>query len=76
MLEQPTKRRGPVGKPLPIAQRDALAALVTRVGEHETLVLVGLSPTALARAMAGLPIYPGTAALVKLAIEAPAAPRL
>lgn len=50
-----TKRRG--REPIPAAWRERLAADATATSEYEVAARIGMSPTTLARAMAGLPMY-------------------
>lgn len=59
------------GSPLPAVDRKRLSALVERDGEAAVLKRLGCSRQTLYRAMAGLSIYAGTAALVREQIEQP-----
>jgi len=53
------------GFPLPENERTKLADAVRARGEPAILEAAGLSRNALARALAGLPVYAGTIALVR-----------
>ena len=53
------------GAPLPAKIRVRLAASVAERSERRVATDCGCSRQALARALAGLPIYPGTVALVE-----------
>lgn len=53
------------GAPLPVKIRVRLAASVAERGECRVAVDCGCSRQTLARALAGLPIYPGTVALIE-----------
>jgi len=59
-----------VPPPLPLPLRDRLRALVAREGKRLTLARLGVSRQSLARALAGLPLYPGTRALIRQALDA------
>lgn len=63
-----SRERTPSSAPLSDDLRRALAALVAQVGEPEARRIVGLSRGAFARSLAGLGVYPGTVALVRLAL--------
>lgn len=60
--------------PLSLELRFRLAVLVEQVGEPEARRIVGLSRGAFARSLAGLGVYPGTVALVRVALDAWFAP--
>ncbi len=60
--------------PLPLETRKRIEALIEQVGESEARRLTSLSRTAFARALAGLPVYPGTAALIAAALSHGAQP--
>ncbi|MCY1077405.1 hypothetical protein [Archangium lansingense] len=60
------RRRG--SAPLSDDLRSALRAMVARLGENEARRRIGLSRGALARALAGLGVYPGSVALVRAAL--------
>ena len=49
---------------------NSLRATIARYGEREVLRTAQISRLALARAVGGLPIHSGTAAVLKLAIAA------
>ncbi len=53
------------GAPLPANDRKQLAAIVERDGEAVVLKRLGCNRQTLYRAMAGLPVYAGTAALIR-----------
>jgi hypothetical protein len=53
------------GFPLPENERSRLADAIKQRGELAVLEAAGLSRSALARALAGLPVYAGTLALVR-----------
>lgn len=63
------KHKGDGAAPLPEASRDELRAMLDRVGEAATMKRAHVSRAALMRALAGLPIRRGTAALLTLAIQ-------
>ncbi len=52
----------------PIRRR--LAGLVARHGERQTVARLGVSRQSLARALAGLALYPGTHALIRQRLDA------
>lgn len=52
--------------PLDASERAALADLVHTAGEAECARRIGLSRQSVARAIAGLRVYPGTIALIRL----------
>lgn len=54
------------GAPLAPEKIDALRLLVARIGEPRTVELMGVSRMTLPRALAGLPVQRGTAALIEL----------
>lgn len=60
-----TNRPIPKGAPLPESERAALLRFVRARGEGQTAAALGLNRQTLARAMGGLPIYPGSVALVR-----------
>lgn len=60
--------RTPNSKPLPDDLRRDLFALVAQVGESKARQIAGVSRGAFARALAGLGVYPGTVALVRIAL--------
>jgi hypothetical protein len=53
------------GKPIAQVDRDRLRALLDAKGERAVLQALPVSRIALYRALAGLPVYPGTHALVR-----------
>lgn len=57
------------GEPLAPDQIDALRLLITKIGEPQTLSLLGVSRATLPRALAGLSVHRGTAALIRLRLE-------
>lgn len=59
----------PRGAPLPPKIRVQLAAAVRDRSERQVARGCGCSRPALARALAGLPIYPGTVALIERYLE-------
>ena len=59
----------PKGKPLPDGLIEGLRALVKKLGRTEVTALVGCQPETFASALAGLPVYPGTVALVREAVR-------
>lgn len=63
MLHVP-KRNESKGIPLTPSERDRVAALVRAQGERGALEQLGISRQTLARCLGGLPVYPGTIALV------------
>lgn len=72
-METPTPHRRSRlanSNPLPEQLRQELAALVTGLGEPEARRIVGLSRGAFTRALAGLGVYPGTAAMIRVAVQA------
>lgn len=58
------------GAPLPDPLRRRIAALIERDGERLTVRRLGVSRLSLARAVAGLPLYPGTHALLRQRLDA------
>lgn len=58
------------GAPLPDPIRRRLAALVASDGERLTVARLGISRQSLARALAGLALYPGTHALIRQRLDA------
>ncbi len=64
------KPRSSTSHPLPLPLRRELADLIARFGENRTRRTVGVSRAAFARALAGLGIYPGTASLIRVALDA------
>lgn len=71
MSQEPsTNPRVQNSQPLPQPLRSELADLIAHLGENRTRRIVGVSRAAFARALAGLGIYPGTASLIRVALEA------
>ena len=62
----------PKGAPLPDDLLRRFRAWVKARGEAAAVQEVGVQPETFARALAGLPVYPGTVALVRLAVRAAA----
>jgi hypothetical protein len=62
-------RRAPNSSPLPPELRRDLSALVGQVGESRARQIAGVSRGAFARALAGLGVYPGTVALIRIALD-------
>jgi hypothetical protein len=54
-----------IAAPLPEPLRQALADLVRQCGEHATVRRLKISRQTLARALAGLRLYPGSHALIR-----------
>jgi hypothetical protein len=59
----------PLGSPLDEIDRARVRRLVERRGERETATLLGVADRTLIRCLAGLGVYPGTRALVRLALD-------
>jgi hypothetical protein len=57
------------GSPLPDLERAALMLLVQAHGERFVLQAIGVNGQTFARAVAGLPIYPGSAALIRIGLS-------
>jgi hypothetical protein len=57
------------GVPLPDVLRRQIRELIENDGEALTVARLGISRLALARAVAGLPLYPGTHALIRQRLE-------
>ena len=70
MLNSTEARSHTRGMPLSDELKAELRQLVHAVGEREARSRVGVSRSTLARALAGLGLYPGTAALLHLRLEA------
>ena len=64
-MPTPTKK----GNPLAASLRKRLAAAVLKKSERQVAETCGCSRQALARALAGLPVYRGTVALVERYLE-------
>jgi hypothetical protein len=56
--------------PLPPPLLDMLRSTVARLGERRVREHLGLGPHAFARALAGLPVRPGTSSTVKFGLPA------
>jgi hypothetical protein len=69
---QPAADVAPAGRagasPLPSDLREHVEALFTRAGLSGAACALGISPNALARAIAGAPVARGTVALIRLAL--------
>ncbi len=59
-----------VGAPIPESFRQTIRELVERDGERLATAKLRLTRTSLARALAGLPVYAGTHALIWQQVEA------
>jgi hypothetical protein len=55
----------PRGEPLPEIDRERVRLLVEQRGEGATAEALGIERRTVARCLAGLPLYPGTRALVR-----------
>jgi hypothetical protein len=60
------KRHAPKGEPLAADDLAWLADLVRTEGEHAAIARTGMSRNALHRCLAGLGVYAGTRALVRI----------
>lgn len=63
-------RQKPRGAPASLEIRRRMEDLIERVGQTEALRRTGLSRIAFATALGGLPVYPGTIALISNALAA------
>lgn len=65
--------RHTITRPLGAEYRGRLSLFVARTGELAAAQAIGISPSTLARAMAGLDVYGGTRAAIEHALSAEAA---
>lgn len=59
----------PKGTPVPPDVRLAVSRDLPLFGEYKIAEAIGISPNALARVLAGLPVYGGTSAAVRAYVE-------
>ena len=69
MANREQQLRKPKGAPLAEDLLTKLRALVSEHGESVAVERVGCQPETFARALAGLPVYPGTVAMVREAVR-------
>lgn len=63
-MQHAAKKNDAKGLPLAPSERERIAALVRESGERVALEQLGISRQTLGRCLGGLPVYPGTIALV------------